>query len=59
MWDDVKMMNKNGVKLKDLKTTCADGDECTCHASSRGLCSVCKNLHCKVRVMLWIRMDVL
>jgi len=42
-----EMRNKNGVRLNsDIKTTCADGDSCTCHGAEE-LCSVCLDLKCE------------
>ena len=41
------MRDKNGVKLRNSITTCADGAGCICHSTR--LCSVCKDIGCKIR----------
>lgn len=44
------MRDKNGVNLyKNEKTTCVDGDSCTCH-NSNALCSVCVSLGCELDI---------
>jgi len=43
-----QMINKNGVKLDNLATKCADDKKCTCHYAMK-VCSVCKGVGCVLR----------